>query len=464
MPSVYEFAFPPKNETGQQVAPGGINNSMSDAMIAEHELSDSRNYEPDETGSGVLVKRAGLTKTSSEMTATISSVYQGKNANYFTSGTTTRAFAGTSLDTGLTAGYPSWETFATYDIMVNGTDARQTSDGSSFAAVSGMPAGAKYIAAANNFLYYAGHNKGALGWFNAGTLTYSAVNGLTLTQDENDDITGLAKWKNGLLVTCAKSFEIVVGYENLNQQVAYYSKEEGCLSHRSILITPVGAFWWSKRGVCLVKSDGFGVDFPMQRKLQATLNGLNRAYDAYVHAAHDPLKKRVMFWLYSGASTTVNLRADYYYYLDSWYLHSGAGCNMAASGTATVSGTTDVYVGGYAASTYLYKQSGATDDGTAITAYLETKRYSNPTVTRRARVVTMTMNINTESTVTYGYYLDNATTATGTWNVTLAAGQSDTQIGLNRSCNKLKHRVYDASAYANKFYGIVETGRLQRSV
>jgi hypothetical protein len=44
---------------------GGINNSLSDEFIVtDSELSDGRNFQPDEQTSGVLIKREGISRTS----------------------------------------------------------------------------------------------------------------------------------------------------------------------------------------------------------------------------------------------------------------------------------------------------------------------------------------------------------------------------------------------------------------
>jgi len=456
MPQAYQTRY---------VFQGGVNNAVPDELIGEQELSDAANYQPDlATGKGVI-KREGLTTTSSLISATGSSVYQGRNANYFTAGTVTYSFAGSSLDPDMTAGYPDWTTFATYDLMVNGTNLRQSSNGTSFAAISGCPAGSKYIAAVNNFLYVAGHDKGKLRWTDAGTLTFTVTNELILTQDENDDITALKPWRNGLLVLCSKSFEIISGYSTLEQGVAYYSKEAGCTSHRSVVVTPNGVFWWSQPGIVWLKPD-YTIDYPMLRKLSTTLAALNRGQDAYVHATFDPLQHRVMFYVYNGASqTTCNLRIDYYYESDSFWLHTGAGAQMAASGMAIVTGVANNYAIGYT-STYLYKVSGNTDNGTAVSSYLETRRESSggPTAYKTARKSTLTTNLSSVATIDYGVYVDNGSTVDSTWSLERPSGLADEIIGTNRQHRKIKHRISDSAITRTRIVGLTTDGVVHRSV
>lgn len=458
MPTPFQLRYW-TNEAGQSIILG-INNVVTDETIAHYELSDARNYIPDKLGDSILTKREGLSKVDSDsLAANASSIYQGRNATYVTAGTVTYDSGINSLDTGLTAGYPSWTSFATYDIMVNGSEARKTSDGSSFSALSNCPAGAKYVAAVNNFLYVAGHDKGKLRWANVGTAeTWTATNELILTQDENDDITGLAPWENVLLVTCNKSFECISGYNTTEMGVSYYSKAAGCKSNRSIVVTPVGAFWWSEAGVVWVKKD-FSIDTPMLRKIPATLNGLNRGNDSIVHSVHDPLQGKVMFYLFNGAAqSTINLRADYYYYDDAWYLHSGTGANMLSAALVFVSGQPTIYVSGYA-TTYLWKHALATtDDGTNISAYLKTHKESYPGALSRSDKAVLTTNIGTSSNVSYACWIDNGSSADTTWVLTPGTGTVDSVIGTNRQFYKLMHYIADSSAYSNDIYGLVHNG------
>ena len=444
----------------------GVNNTLPDESIADDEFSDLANYQPDRSGNGWLIKREGITRESSNVTAQVYSVFNGRNANYFHAGTVIRNFAGTSLDTGRAAAADTWTSFGTYDIFVNGTDARKTSDGAAFSAVSNIPSGTKYIAAVNNFLYGAGHDKGKLRWANIGTAeTWPTTNELVLTQDENDDIVIIAPTTNALLVLCSKSHQMVTGFSNLEQEVSYYSKVEGCTASRSVAVTPFGVFWFSKAGVVWLK-DGYQLDYPMLRKLSTTLGALNRGQDANIHAVWDSSQNRVMFFLFNGAAqTTVNLRADFYPEFDAWYLHTGAGVQMAASGSALVSGVSNVYVGGYAASTYLYKVSGNDDDTVAISAFAETKReaYGSSQMLKKCRKVVLTTNYGTTATTTYAQYIDNATATDTTWTHTsLGTGRVDTVMGCNRLHYKLKHRVADAAATRTKIWGLHHEGYVVR--
>ena len=448
---------------------GGINNSLSDEFIVtDSELSDGRNFQPDEQTSGVLIKREGTVRTSSAIGANITSIYQGANGNYFTVPQFIYNFSGTGLTgaLGLSTYYPSWTTMAVYDIMADGVQVMKTSNGTTFTALAGVPGGTRYVCSVNNFLYASGGD-GHLRWANIGTAeTWPTTNDLTLTADTADNITGLAPWRNAVFVGSAKSFRLVTGYTSLEQAVSYYSKEEGCLSHRSIVVTPMGLMWWSRRGATVLREE-MTLDFPMQRKLQGTLYGLNRAMDGSVHAVHDPTRKRVMFFLFNGVSTTCSLRADYFYYDDAWYLHDAAGVRMNSSGSALISGVVDVYAGGYGATNgYLFKYSGATDDGVFINSWLETAReaYGSSAVLKIGRKASISTDLTTPETILYGVYVDNATILTDTYSIAVVAGGVDTRIGVNRAHYKIKHMISDTATSRTRIYGIKHDGYVVKTV
>ena len=444
-----------------------MNNTFPDTLIDPAELADAANYEPDSTGQGWLIARLGLTRVSDNKTAQSYSVYQGRNANYFHNGTVIYNFAGTSLLTGMAAAVDYWTSFATYDIFVNGTNAQKTSNGSSFSALSNIPSGAKYIAAVNNFLYAGGHDKGKLRWANAGTAeTWPDKNELILTQDENDDIVALGVTTNALLVLCSKSFQMITGFSNLEQEVSYYSKTDGCLASKSVAVSPYGVFWWSKSGIVWMKSD-YQLDYPMVRKLMDTLSGLDRAQDANVFSVWDPIRSRVMFWLFSGTSqSTVNLRVDYYPLYDAFFLHTGAGVQMAAAGVATISGVTEVHVGGYDSSTYLFKESGVTDDGTAITAFMESVREGNPATHRNGRVTLLSTDLTSTGTINYRWYINGQTTigSANSVGISPATGPVDTHIAINAQNSRIKHRIDSAVTTAPpRITQLTHLGEIQRN-
>lgn len=437
----------------------GINNTLPDCLIDDGELSDGDNYEPDLTGQGWLIKRAGITKTdTNERTAKSYSIYSGKLGNYYHNGTVIYNFAGTSVGTGMAAAHDIWTSTGTLDIFVNGTDAQKTANGTSFAALSNVPNGAKSIVWHNNMLFAAGHDTGKVRWSDLGTTeTWSATNEWVLPYDN----VVLVKAPNAVLSLHEKAFYLLSGTKTLDVQVLYSSTREGCTASRSASVTPYGIFWWSKAGIVWLKSD-YSLDYPLQRKLAKTLNGLNRAYDNSVHSCWNSYRGCVHFWLVNGAGTTCNLRVDFYPYYDAFYIHDGIGTQMACSGSAVVSGAENVYVSGYASSTYLFKQSGATDNGTAIASTLTTKREGNPMVERQIRSVVLTTDLTDIATIAIDTYQDNATSATVANSYSIAAGQVDTYTATNMQNKRLKHKVYDSATTASRIVQITHYGNVSK--
>jgi hypothetical protein len=437
----------------------GVNNTMPPELIDDGELSDAANYEPDLTGQGWLVKRGGLTKTdTTERTAKSYSIYSGKLANYYHNGTVIYNFAGTSVGTGMAAAHDIWTSTGTLDIFVNGTDAQKSANGTSFAALSNVPTGAKTIVWHNNMLFAAGHDTGKIRWSDLGTTeTWTATNEWVLPYDN----VALVKAPNAVLALHDKAFYLLSGTKTLDVQVLYSSTREGCTAIRSGCVTPYGIFWWSRPGIVWMKGD-YSLDYPMLRKLSKTLNGLNRAYDSSVHAVWNSFRGCVHFWLVNGAATTVNLRVDFYPYYDAFYIHTGAGVTMSCSGTAVVSGAENVYVSGYASSTYLYKQSGAQDVSTAIASYFETKNEGNPMVERSTRSTMLTTDLTSAETITVDTYPDNKAASSVSTAITPGTGKVDSYIATNLQNTRLKHKVSDSGTTATRIIQLTHFGSVTK--
>lgn len=442
----------------------GVNNTLSDKSISDAELSDSANYQPDFTGQGWMIKREGITKQdTNQRTTTTYSIYDGFLNDYYHNGTVVYTIDGTSRVISMASAYDSWATMnlgsTNYDLFVNGTDAQQTSNGTTFSAISGIPSGAKYIAVANNFLYAAGHSGGKIRYSDYGTInTWDATNEI----DVSKTIVGMIKCDNALGVWAAKSFYMIMGYSDLDQEISYYSEKDGCTgSHRSIVNTPYGTFWWGLPGIVWMKS-GYSIDYPMHRKLAKTLAGLNRSYDSIVHSSWDASQQRIMFWAANGESTTQTIRIDYYPYYDAFYLQTGTGVAMSASASITISGVQNVYVSGYNP-TYLFKQSGLTDNTSPITAYLETKREGNPLLLRNGKGINISTDLTGTETITYSAYIDNATAVTKAYAIAIASGSADTYIPLNLANKRIKHRIGDAAtATRTRIVSLTHSGQADK--
>jgi len=434
----------------------------------------------------MLIKREGLTTASSVLTAAVTSVYDGALNNYCTLPTAIHDFAGTELATGLTSSTdPDWATFNAIDLFCNGTEVQKTSNGTTFASLGGTPPAGKYIAVYNQMVFLAGHDATSLRWTDTATYeTWPATNSFTLGSTE-DPITGLAVFKDTLIVFCKYSFYHLRGYGNLEMQISNRVPDEGSLSHRSICVTPYGLFWWSRNGLTF-SPDGFSVQYPMLAKHPALIDAVNRSQDALIHCVWNPIEDRVEGWCFTGSSSTCNQKFFFYPKLDSLWLASGAAANMGASGLATVSGVTNVYAGSAAASGYLYKVEGNTDSGVPITSYLETKQDTSeygPTAIKKATsLMVRFLAASGEYYITYAVYLNNRTSPTYSWQLPFVTpgnvfmldssvldgpdilgsefSSYNHEVFLNQRWTQIKHRIYDASVYRTRIRGIVNKGRL----
>ena len=468
----------------------GINNSISDELIEPTELSDGRNYMPDRLNRGVLIKRPGLTReVTTQLTEAATSIYEGIEQNYFTTSTAIRRMnaAGTSLTAALTSTTaPDWTSLAGRDIYANGSDAPRRSNGAGAATVvlGGTPPTFKYVEAYNNFVFGAGHSTGVLRWSDVGTIeTWTAANSLTLTNNQNDDINGLIKYLDALFIFCRKSFYQVRGFATNAISIVGANYNEGCTSHRSLIVTPFGLFWWSQAGLAWTR-DGITISYPTQEKIPNTIERLNRNLYTRVHGVWHPRFECVEMFCFNGSATSENIAFFFFPRDNSLWIMSGLGTEMSASGMVTASGVADVYLGSNITTGYVFKQDGELDDTTPIAAYAETKRDVTQfgiKAKKRASILTPMFIAVDTGTIDYGVYIDNAVSLTKTWTIpisqpagTFVLGTSllntgilgasteaqEYPIGYDREFRKIKHRLGDNSAIRTRIRGMIVEGTL----
>jgi hypothetical protein len=476
---------------------GGLNNSKSDEFIEINELSKIRNLLPDVQKSGGLVKRDGLAKKSSQMSEALSSVFDGQLADYFTTLTTVRSLGGSSLDSGLTSATAvDWASFddknlGMQDVMVNGTEERRTSNGTSFSAVGGTPPNFKYISDYQRFLFGAGHDAGHLRWCEAENLaSWPTANEIIV----NDSISGLIWFGRSLIMFCDSSFHHITGSDENGMTISYSNTEVGCASFRSIVVTPLGLFWWSNRGM-MWSPDGFKVHNPTLSKIPQTFKSLDEQYFNRVHGVFNPRLNCVSMWVTTDNSSTEDMRIDYFpeevnallsgpqAQYGSFWVQGGDGASMSASGIITESGEDKTYVAGTGSASYLYTQTGEDDDGTSITAYFETKRETaelGEDVVKRIKNIELLFILSGATSLSYGIYVDDGMDIEQSWDFTVTpisgfildsdvlgtgvlgpdAGPGKQKLGYSRKWTKIKHRFFDSSASQTRFRGLINTGKV----
>lgn len=423
---------------------GGINDSSQESAFTGdeagnfNELSDSFNHALHVPNGTALTQRPGLTQHSS---GTFTSgyvpylIFQGIHDGYVCASKPATAGAifdddATSVDGGLTVS-TTWDavSFNGKDIFVNGTDKRVTSDGTTFAALGGTPPNFTMIEVYNNYIFGAGHDKGKLRWSELQDETsWPAVHELVLTLDEDDTITGLAKFRDALFVFTRKRYFQVTGTGLADIGVAHVAHEgPGCVANRSIVITDQGIAWWSQKGLAFSR-DGFNVDLPMMRKLRLSLTALDQEFNESVFGVWEPLHERVIFW---HRTTTPLYRCIVYYYnRDVFFKWQGAIATCTAAGILPGSWSQfpHVHVGGTVNSENAVFQidgTTATDNGSSITSSIETPRISldGSTAIGKLRDITVETMGPTNSSFTLFLYLNDTY---GTYNA-----DTDAYLGGN---------------------------------
>ena len=472
---------------------GGLNDSKTDELINDNELSAVENFVPDIHKSGVLIKRDGLSVTSSQQSEALTSVFDGAASDYFTTSTTIRSLSGTSVDASLTSSTgPDWATFddsslGLIDIFVNGAQERRTANGTSWANVSNM-LNFKHIEPYHGFLFGAGHDEGKLRWSaREDAETWSATNELIVTA-EDDGITGLFHFEQYLMVMCKNSFHRVHGFSVDGMQITQSNKEVGCTSHRSIVGCRFGLFWWSNEGL-IWSPDGAKAFNISLKKIPDVVRGLNRGQYGNVHGIYDPQQEAVMMWVHSAGSSTHD-KIIYYYPgeaqedgLGTFWIGTGDAAEMGASGVVLSSGVFNVYTGSAGAPGHLYEVTGTSDAGTTISAFYETKRESaesgeeaikrakqltNLAIVEGATQITHSVYINDDASTTYSFdithspvgnfILDSSQLDIGT----LGSGVTSTRgiVGFGAKWRKLKHRVEDSSGFQTRHRGVINKGTI----
>ena len=478
---------------------GGLNNSIHDELIEPDEIADGRNYMPDHLNSGVIIKRYGIAKQlANSQTAAVSSIYQGLIGNFFTVGTGIKQF---TVNTDFTAAAltattaPDWTSMGGMDIVVNGTDAPgKVTAGPAFAVLGGAPPTFKYVETVNNFVWGAGHSTGVLRYSSVGTTeTWPAANSLTVTNNSNDDIKGLVKAFDALIVMCAKSFYHVKAWEDGKATITYSNFSEGCASHRSLVNTPFGLFWWSNVGIAW-RRDGYSVDYPTMRKIPNTIENLNAGQASKVHGVYHPRLRCVIFYVCSIGSSTEDIGIWYFpadevtQRKESVWVMTGLGTQASASGMALVSGKWESYIGLIDTRTaptiyYLEKMEGETDDSTVISAYIKSKRdlteFGLRARKRASHLEPLLMSAGVGQ-LSYGFIVDNETQIEQSWNFavdspggfvlgvsvlgtgTLGYGYYPLEVVFNpsRIFRKLQHVLNDDLPYRTRVRGFVNSGTL----
>ena len=155
-------------------------------------------------------------------------------------------------------------------------------NGSSWAVISNIPNGVKYLAVHGNRLWASGHSGIDVVASKVGDIdTWSTPDGLTVkaqTHDGDPKITGLFQLGSVLMVFKSESTGYIEGYGFNTLEVEAgargISRSVGCMAPRSIqAVGDQGVCWLSKRG--LEHYQMGGVITPVSRSIQKFIDGVN---------------------------------------------------------------------------------------------------------------------------------------------------------------------------------------------
>ena len=469
---------------------GGLNNALSDEFIEPNELSSVSNYGPDPENAGVLTKREGITRVSTQQAEAFTSIHDGIHDIWATTTTKVINDGGTDQSLSLTStADPDWTTFRpqNMDIVCNGSEIKDYTG--SWAALGGSPPTFKYIESYQNFIFGSGHSRGIIRWSALGNAeSWPATNAWELLGLAR----GVIHHGDSIWFFTDLGWHQLRGTDEQGISITFEGTP-GTTSHRSLVSTPFGLFYWSDEGIMWTQT-GSVVENLSRLRIPKTFDSLNHAQFATVHGVYNMARQRVEFYAHKAGSSTQDIRIDYYprigvrdiqgVSVGSFWINEEAGVDMAASGHVLVSGVPKVYVGSAATSGYLYDQTGETDDGTVITAHLETDRGSTEhgsEAIKRNKMLVPGFLLNGNSTIKFSVYQDNETNTTDSWNISLQGSTgflldtssldvdtlatdvfapTEARIPWKEKFRKLKFRIEDSAAVRTKISRILNRGHI----
>ena len=491
---------------------GGVRNSVSDEMILPNELSSVSNFLPDRLQSGVLIKRPGVTrKTGNQKSEAFSSVFDGYQADWYSTLTAVYNIASdssASMGSLTSTKRPDWTRFddashGKIDIFVNGTERKKYT--SSWSNLANIPANVKFVESYNRFVFAAGHDAGKLRWSDPEDAeTWNSAHELIF----DDDITGIKRFGSQLAVFCDKSLHFIRGYDEDRMDVIASHRNVGCTSHQSIVVCRFGMYWWGDQGMMWMDNQG-EIRNPSMSKIPATIAGLEPTEYSNIHGIFNPNEECIKYWVTKSGGSAADRNIVYYPEMTNpssrntlgkmlaageerlfgaFFVGDGDGVEMAASGVVDESGDNKIYLGTSASSGYLYEETGNTDDGTPISAYIETQRETGMTgsgqlgeeVIKRLHLSVPMFIITGAASASYGIYLDDSLVLKKEWDLTLdttegfildtdalgagrlgaGAAYARSRVGKRLKWRKLKHRIFDSSAFRTRIRGLIQKGRI----
>jgi len=308
----------------------------------------------------------------------------------------TQADVSASILEGFATGQPVYtEQLLDTMIFAQGATAMRTYDGTSSGTITASPHG-KYITEHLEQLWTAGIDgqlslisASAVGdihtWSGAGTAD------INVAQNDGTKVTGLAEFKNDLIIFKEKSIYKLIGFDAASFQVVNVAKNIGCVEHRTIRNVGSGLVFAFEDGVYFYDGSQVAKVSGFQQMIWNTFNKTRYGFwDSVVQTD----RKEYILTVPVGSATENTIQLVYYYdqlwkdeqnriHMPSY---EWSGINMASVHVSKI-GSTNVdilYVGDYTG--FIKKRTASkSDDGALMTTYIDSPQ-------RSARSISSTKN------------------------------------------------------------------------
>lgn len=322
MPRRAQLRSRPKKKISRVLAMNlnkGLNNLVSSSLIDNKELSDIRNMEYDE--GGVLRKRAGYVAVGTALTAAKGlGVFRTESYNYLLTvdGTALKyllAGVWTSISgASYTAGREITFSQVRNKVYVwNGQDGGSSWDGTTLTRPGTMPKasfaifyGDKHIAAGvagqpnrlfisqsddgSAFTRAAGELSTAGGVPGATVFSGTTANFIDVRKDDGDQITGLARYSNTLIIFKRKSIYQLDFDSSAQPVITPVTSSTGCISHKSIDSVENDVYFLSPEGIRVLGNEPQYFTAirtnVLSIRIQPTIDSINPQYQSKSNALY----------------------------------------------------------------------------------------------------------------------------------------------------------------------------------
>lgn len=262
--------------------------------------------------------------------------------------------------------------------MMNGVDGLMSWDGTTFATVSGAPNG-QYVVTHKNRLYIAGDpaNPSRLYMSDLGLpASWPALNFIDVDTNDGDKITGIVEHLDALVIFKERSVHVLrgTGPQNYNLVDAHQSK--GCVSHWTAISILGRLYYLSRDGVYEFDGKASHLVSDIIRGSVLGLNG-NQAWNQQYLSNACAVDYMGKYWLCvpEGSSQRTNNRVYVFDYTHNVWTRYDLTISCLSLYADPTTGVYHLFTGSPLDGNLYQQDTGATDNGQNINAYLKTKDF-----------------------------------------------------------------------------------------